>query len=161
MPVGRCVRRTAVATFFTFWPPGPLAWKMSIFSSSSRMSTSTSSAAGRTATGGGGGEGPALFPAGAGPDLDDHVLPIAGVSGQESALELLLELVATGHLRLQFLASQGHHGRVVALIKERARLGREAVSLRIPAVERDHLLQRGAFAGQGLELLVVGGHLRA
>ena len=42
MPVGRWVRRTAEATFCTFWPPGPLDRKVSIFTSSARISTSDS-----------------------------------------------------------------------------------------------------------------------
>ena len=42
--------RTAVATFWTFWPPWPLLWKMSMRRSSSLMATSTSSASGSTAT---------------------------------------------------------------------------------------------------------------
>ncbi len=50
MPVGLWVMRTAVATLFTFWPPAPPEWKMSMRMSFSSMSTSTSSASGSTAT---------------------------------------------------------------------------------------------------------------
>ena len=52
MPVGTWVNLTAEATFCTFWPPGPLDRKKSIFRSSDRSSTSesSSSAAGSTST---------------------------------------------------------------------------------------------------------------
>ena len=50
MPVWRWVMRTAVAFFWTFWPPWPLAWKISMRSSFSLIATSTSLASGSTAT---------------------------------------------------------------------------------------------------------------
>ena len=50
MPVGSCVKRTAVATLFTFCPPALLAWKMSVRTCDQSISTSTSSASGSTAT---------------------------------------------------------------------------------------------------------------
>ena len=51
MPVGRWVRRTAEATFWTFWPPGPLERKVSILMSSGRRVMSDSlSTAGRIST---------------------------------------------------------------------------------------------------------------
>ena len=50
IPVGTWVIRTAVATLFTFCPPAPPLWKISISRSSGLIDTSTSSALGKTAT---------------------------------------------------------------------------------------------------------------
>ena len=51
MPVGRCVRRTALAVLLTCWPPAPLARKVSSRTSLAQsMSISTSSSSGSTST---------------------------------------------------------------------------------------------------------------
>src|SRR3972149_4252029 len=158
MPVRTWVMRTAVAFFWTFWPPGPLALKISIRSAFSSMCRSTSSASGSTAT----------------VAVEVWMRPLASVTGtrwmrwtplsylrREGGPRLLLRGVDGGLRLLDLLAGEGDHLGIAALFGDAAGAGQRLVQAAQFTVNGDDVLQRGVLAGESLQPLVVAGQLGA
>ena len=106
-----------------------------------------------------GGEQGGLLAAGTGPDLEDHVAVVGGITGQEEDLELLDEPGFVGLEPVDLLAGHGPHLLVALAVPELA--GAQQLGSRVEeaAIRLDHGFEAGELATEPPDRLDVGARL--